>query len=81
MKQPKGRPRKPGALKRQERLDIRVSASEKQAFQLAAAKSQRDLSVWIRIQLHKAAADQGVTEISPPPTVTNGALHGDPEHG
>lgn len=32
--------------------------AEKHAFKLAAEKSQQDLSVWIRIQLYKAAENE-----------------------
>jgi len=54
----RGRPPKTVQEKRQERLDLRVSSAEKQAFKLAAEKSEQELSVWIRIQLHKAAGDE-----------------------
>ena len=53
----RGRPLKPAQAKREQRLDLRVSEAEKNAFRLAAESSQQDLSVWIRIQLHRAAAD------------------------
>ena len=54
----RGRPPKPATEKRQERLDLRVSQAEKMAFKLAAVNSQQDLSVWIRIQLHRAASEE-----------------------
>lgn len=43
--------------KRAKRLDLRVSEDEKNMFQLAATSTQQDLSVWIRIQLNRAAAE------------------------
>jgi len=57
----RGRPPKSVEQKRQERLDLRVSSAEKQAFKSAAEKSEQELSVWIRIQLHKAAGDDSRT--------------------
>jgi len=54
----RGRPLKLPEQKRDERLDLRVSAAEKAAFKLAAANSDAELSVWIRIQLHQAAAQE-----------------------
>ena len=54
----RGRPRKHEEEKLHKRLDLRVSGAEKTAFRLAAENSQQDLSVWIRIQLHKAAAEE-----------------------
>jgi uncharacterized protein (DUF1778 family) len=40
---------------RSERLEFRVEASEKEAFQLAAESSGVPLSSWIRERLRKAA--------------------------
>ena len=57
MKKKRGRPPKLEDDKRQQRLDLRVSGAEKTAFKLAAEGSQQDLSVWIRIQLNRAAAE------------------------
>ena len=37
---------------------MRVSTAEKEAFRLAAEESQQELSVWVRIQLHKAAGEE-----------------------
>jgi hypothetical protein len=54
----RGRPPKPAPEKREERLDLRVSTAEKIAFKLAAENSQQDLSVWIRVQLHRAAGEE-----------------------
>jgi len=65
----RGRPPKPVPEKREERLDLRVSQAEKQAFKLAAAQSQEGLSVWIRVQLHKAASE----ELERPLATENGA--------
>ena len=53
----RGRPPKPPEKRREQRLDLRVSEAEKEMFKLAAASSQQDLSVWIRVQLHRTAAD------------------------
>lgn len=61
-RQRRGRPPKPPLERREERLDLRVSQTEKEAFRLAADKSQLDLSVWIRIQLSKAIEDGTTTE-------------------
>lgn len=52
----RGRPRKKPIEKLEERLDLRVSNAEKTAFKLAAETTQQDLSVWIRVQLHRAAS-------------------------
>lgn len=60
----RGRPPKSQAKRREERLDVRVSAAEKIAFKLAAETSEQDLSVWIRIQLHKAASED-LGDLSP----------------
>ena len=54
----RGRPPKQPPDKREQRLDLRVSTAEKMAFKLAAEKSQQDLSVWIRVQLHRAASEE-----------------------
>jgi len=52
----RGRPPKGEDDKLAERLDLRVSASEKEAFRLAASKANQDVSVWIRMQLHQAVS-------------------------
>ena len=54
----RGRPPKADQDKRADRLDLRVSAVEKQAFKLAAESDALDLSVWVRIQLHRAASSE-----------------------
>jgi hypothetical protein len=51
----RGRPRKNVKWRKCERLDLRVDADEKKAFKYAADLANQELSVWIRIQLHKAA--------------------------
>lgn len=56
-KKRRGRPPKEPKDKLAKRLDLRVSEDEKNMFQLAATSSQQDLSVWIRIQLNRAAAE------------------------
>lgn len=58
MRKTKKRGRPPKPEKREERLDLRVSTAEKMAFKLAAENLQQDLSVWIRIQLHRAAGEE-----------------------
>lgn len=64
-KRKRGRPPKATAEKREQRLDLRVSEAEKMAFKLAAESSQQDLSVWIRIQLQRAATESLGDEIEP----------------
>lgn len=56
-KKKRGRPPKAALDKREERLDLRVSSTEKMAFKLAAENSQQELSVWIRVNLHRAATE------------------------
>lgn len=58
----RGRPEKAPAEKRWQRLDVRVSQAEKQAFRLAAESAKQDLSVWIRVQLHRAASEDRAEE-------------------
>lgn len=53
----RGRPKKSDHEKRWQRLDLRVSEAEKEAFRLAAENAGQDLSVWIRIQLHRSLSD------------------------
>ena len=53
----RGRPPKSLDRKRWQRLDLRVSEAEKEAFRLAADNANQDLSVWIRVQLHRAATE------------------------
>ena len=60
-KRGRGRPRKPRDQKRWQRLDLRVSEAEKEAFKLAAENANQDLSVWIRVQLHRAVT-QGLSD-------------------
>lgn len=67
----RGRPRKAEPDKREERLDLRVTTAEKEAFKLAAAGENQDLSVWIRIQLHRAAGET-LTEAPPVEDAPNG---------
>jgi len=57
VKRKRGRPPKAPSAKKEQRLDLRVSETEKLAFKLAAENSQQDLSVWIRIQLQRAAGE------------------------
>lgn len=54
----RGRPTKPPKERLEERLDVRVSEEEKAVFRFAAANVNQDLSVWIRVQLHRAASEQ-----------------------
>jgi uncharacterized protein (DUF1778 family) len=51
----RGRPPKDKKWRKCERLDLRVDTTEKEAFRLAADQANQELSVWIRVQLHKAA--------------------------
>ena len=70
----RGRPRKNSSERLEWRLDLRVSESDKKIFLLAADHDEQELSVWIRMQLHRAAADQvnrqssGTTEKNAPTT-------------
>ena len=45
---------------------MRVSKAEKAAFKLAAASSDQDLSVWIRVVLHEAAKKElaSITDVA-----------------
>jgi hypothetical protein len=52
----RGRPRKGSDQKKEIRLDIRLQASEKDAFREAAEVAGLDLSAWIRERLRWAAA-------------------------
>ena len=63
----RGRPPKPESAKKQQRLDLRVSAKEKLAFKLAADNADQELSAWIRVQLHRAASEElgSLSEIAP----------------
>jgi len=44
--------------RKSKRLDLRVDTAEKEAFKLAADQANQELSVWIRVQLHKAAEQE-----------------------
>ena len=50
-----GRPKKPKGTAKEEYLELRLDASEKQAFWDAANLSGMALSVWVRERLRKAA--------------------------
>ena len=67
----RGRPPKLAQEKRDDRLDLRVSAAEKQAFKFAAESENLDLSVWIRVHLHRAASD-GLAQLGPDNADTDG---------
>jgi hypothetical protein len=54
----RGRPRKDERWRKCERVDLRVDAAEKEAFRLAANQANQELSVWIRMQLHKAVGQE-----------------------
>ena len=41
---------------------MRVSEDEKETFRLAAENANQDLSVWIRIQLHRATKEAVLVE-------------------
>ena len=49
------RPKKPKGSTKEEYLELRLDAAEKQAFWDAAALSGMALSVWVRERLRKAA--------------------------
>jgi uncharacterized protein (DUF1778 family) len=51
----RGRPPKAPEERKADRLDIRVNAEEKAAFQDAAARSEQSLSKWVRTRLIAAA--------------------------
>jgi ribosomal protein S3 len=67
----RGRPRKSPSNKLEERVDLRVTEVEKAAFKVAAQAANLDLSVWIRVQLHRAMTEQ-VLEAVPTETGTDG---------
>jgi uncharacterized protein (DUF1778 family) len=50
-----GRPRKPKGAGKEEYLELRLDAAEKQAFWDAANLSGMALSVWVRERLRRAA--------------------------
>ncbi|MDP9175471.1 MAG: hypothetical protein M3O30_16640 [Planctomycetota bacterium] len=51
----RGRPSKPKGTTKEEYLELRLDAAEKQAFWDAASLSGMALSVWVRSKLRKAA--------------------------
>ena len=61
----RGRPPKARKWRKCERLDLRVNADEKRAFRFAADQANQELSVWIRIQLHKAAGQAAAGDANP----------------
>ena len=61
----RGRPRKNEKGRKCERLDLRVDADEKKVFRYAADLAKQELSVWIRIQLHKAAGQVSSNNVHP----------------
>jgi uncharacterized protein (DUF1778 family) len=50
-----GRPKKPRGTTKEEYLELRLDAAEKQAFWDAAKLSGMALSVWVRERLRRAA--------------------------
>jgi uncharacterized protein (DUF1778 family) len=50
-----GRPRKPKGTTKEEYMELRLDAAEKQAFWDAAELSGMALSVWVRERLRRAA--------------------------
>jgi uncharacterized protein (DUF1778 family) len=50
-----GRPKKPKGTAKEEYLELRLDAAEKQAFKDAAELSGMAVSVWVRERLRKAA--------------------------
>jgi len=51
----RGRPRKPSHAAKAEGIEIRVTATEKQAFREAADIAGLGLSTWVRERLRRAA--------------------------
>jgi len=51
----RGRPKKPKGLTKEEYLELRLDAAEKQAFWDAASLAGMALSVWVRERLRRAA--------------------------
>jgi hypothetical protein len=54
-KRPRGGQKKPAPLRKDERLELRMSAAEKQGFAEAAQLAGLPLSGWIRLRLRSAA--------------------------
>lgn len=54
-KRRRGAPKIANALRKDERLELRMNASEKQAFLDAAELAGLGLSAWIRVRLRAAA--------------------------
>jgi uncharacterized protein (DUF1778 family) len=50
-----GRPKKPKGATKEEYMELRLDAAEKQAFWDAASLAGQALSVWVRQRLRKAA--------------------------
>ena len=50
-----GRPKKPKGMAKEEYMELRLDAAEKQAFWDAADLAGMALSVWVRERLRKAA--------------------------
>jgi uncharacterized protein (DUF1778 family) len=50
-----GRPKKPKGTAKEEYLELRLDAAEKQAFKDAAELSGMAMSVWVRERLRKVA--------------------------
>lgn len=57
-KKKRGRPPKPAGSTKEARAELRMSATEKQAFSLAADFAGLSLSSWIRERLRTAARDE-----------------------
>ena len=58
MKTKRGAPKKPSEIRKDERIPIRASAAEKQAFQDAAALDGKTMSDWIRDRLRRASRQE-----------------------
>jgi len=73
-----GRPRKSSDRRKEEYLDIRLEAAEKQAFRDAADLAGLDLSAWVRVRLRSAAqkelkgANMPVAFLARVPSTANG---------
>jgi len=66
-KRRRGGQKKPAAIRKDERMELRMSAAEKQGFSEAAVLAGLPLSAWIRIRLRTAAKTELEHEKRPVP--------------
>lgn len=62
-----GAPKKPAAITKVARIELRMIDTEKQAFSEAASMSGLSLSAWIRVRLRAAAKAELESEKRPVP--------------